>query len=1577
MTPHLKQLKQDLLAGCQSFFETGLGFPLNKLTDQAMPAVKFLKDCYNPAGHKAIKTVYLAGFISKDSISANENQETIIESISRYPGMLLLAVELDSLSPSYTDIRKLTEAFNRATPAMPVTIVYRYNNGSRIALASCERFEYQQKHRVGERMGKTAILLDVNLQKPSRPHTELLSALKISKLPSEANEVETVLEHWRDRLRCRDKHLLLEIASEWLDQEKTLPPIEQVTEIFGQESITIIRNTSGWGSYYNFLQEACQDDSTEILKDSVMTLVRSQVEDSMTRQKHKPSIAQIQAKHRKNDLHLFTKKQAEEFLQAVLQERLPTSEAPQNLEANLVPSFLTQLANETENALEQGISLKNPEESEEEDGDDSDSAIDDNTGSGLPLSGPNLEDIEVRQSSLDAGEYDDLKICRYSVSKYNHKRLYTFVFERLISIIPEVTIGSVRKLDSEDLLKHRGFGKTQVNLLDELKVELLGIAQKILFEQAIGKTLSGYSEAELNFEIDFKVIPKSWMPVGTPQPQTLLRYFNDTGLSCNAANIGALTLSKLSNMKALREFRVDQLIETKRALPYLVATHQALEAFDQIATSDERIIQRDQLNMWERLTANKILWLVDDISLKVKHLSYNFREDQFTTRTPEKYHFKAKSKKDQDKYPILDDYRLASIKQKVARAIFLNEKDFFVNEEHAGITPREIDSTLLEHIDQVLQTPFYKNQDKLLKAVHLIRRGFIHAPSTLQSTADSRIAGLNKKSEPLTRERIRQFQAHGERQLLWSLPIAPAQISEAIANLSIEQLSERMPRLFTALHKNLTKFRRYIGFIAQDLSILLDVENTLLNSLFATTPGPIRKQQVLTFITEELQSNAAEEVSISDDLESQSKNIFETLILRNCLTVEENGVVRPTTLKHKEVIAHIYAGEQDGLPTQDGLEMTLKSELYPAKDLSKRYVEQQICLNPYLFQSGKSGQTSLYKHVNYLPHSVVGEELIKWIQGYFDAQSEDRIDLRTAFNSYQAPSDFDYYAFRHYIREFSIEEGLSIKFDGKSGVDNLKRAGASSKRITNQERVFKLIKEVPEGMTINEITNEFHCHNETLVGQQIYNLITEGKVWKISARLYSTPKNFKATLDDDDRKALGKIKEGLKTLLDEAERIGAVLDTSLLAQKINNEQSTDFHKNLYTSVVSSSPEYPELYKKRSLVSRNPFPDMTLSEVFAKHCKKQMSQAEAIAEVSQHVLATEECLKRSYNTWIYRLKNGKIQAYKAEPQQTSKTPTKINQPTPTEAKVSAPTATSKKKVITVKPSKKAKVVKDLPTEIAVNKVKAKKVPTSKEPGKIRKQALPATPAKKAQIKASIATDLPAKARVKQAPASKATIKGDSAKAKQTPSATPVKKATKKAAKKTRLKKTQEQKEPSKNVPTKKVPIQTTQAKTTPAKKATLKTELPTKNAVKKTASKKTRSKSTSAQKNLTPQTATKKAAKKAPVKKVTVKKLPAKKAPTKKPQANVAPANVAPANVAPANVAPANVGTTPSNLSNKKKVATKAAKTISKTPAKKTDEKNRTTAIKRDNRNKNQIRATKPTSKKPGIITKVFNFMKNI
>ena len=209
-----------------------------------------------------------------------------------------------------------------------------------------------------------------------------------------------------------------------------------------------------------------------------MTLVRSQVEDSMTRQKHKPSIAQIQAKHRKNDLHLFTKKQAEEFLQAVLQERLPTSEAPQNLEANLVPSFLTQLANETENALEQGISLKNPEESEEEDGDDSDSAIDDNTGSGLPLSGPNLEDIEVRQSSLDAGEYDDLKICRYSVSKYNHKRLYTFVFERLISIIPEVTIGSVRKLDSEDLLKHRGFGKTQVNLLDGLKVEMLGIAQK-------------------------------------------------------------------------------------------------------------------------------------------------------------------------------------------------------------------------------------------------------------------------------------------------------------------------------------------------------------------------------------------------------------------------------------------------------------------------------------------------------------------------------------------------------------------------------------------------------------------------------------------------------------------------------------------------------------------------------------------------------------------------------------------------------------------------------------------------------------------------------------------------------------------------------------------------------------------------------------------------------------------------------------------------------------------------------------------------------------------------------------------
>jgi hypothetical protein len=1275
MIPHLKQLKQDLLAGCQSFFETGLGFPLNKLTDQAMPAVKFLKDCYNPAGHKAIKTVYLAGFISKESIAANENQETIIESISRYPGMLLLAVELDSLSPSYTDIRKLTEAFNRATPAMPVTIVYRYNNGSRIALASCERFEYQQKHRIGERMGKTAILLDVNLQKPSRPHTELLSALKISKLPREANEVETVLEHWRDRLRCRDKHLLLEIATEWLEQEKTLPPIEQVTEIFGRDAITIIRNTTGWGSYYHFLRDACHDDSTEILKDSAMALVRSQVEESMIRHKRTPSITQIQAKHRKDDLHLFTKKQAEELLQAVLRESQPTSEAPQNLEGNLVPDFLTQLANETENALEQGISLKNPEESEEEDGEDLDSVIDDNTGSGLPLSGPNLEDIEVRQSSLDAGEYDDLRLCKYSVPKRDNTDYHKFVFERLAAVVHVDTIGDIRLLSDEKITNFRGFGYTQVDLLNELKAELLGIAQRILFEKSINKLLTQYSESDLDFELDLKVLPRSWMPIGKNH-NTLLKYFNKIGLSCNAANIRATALGKLSNVKSVREFRVDQLIEAKRALPYLVATNQALEDFDQNAPSDERIIQRNQLNMWERLTANKILWLVDETSLKVKHLSYNLREDQFTTRTPEKYHFKAKSGK--DKHLILDDYRLASIKQKVARAISLKDKDFFVSEEHVSITPDEIDSTLLRHINQVFQTPFYKNQDTLLKAIHLIRRGFIHTHWTLQSTADSGIAGLNKTGEPLTRERIRQQQAHGERQLLWSLPIAPAQISKAIANLSIEQLSGRMPRLFAALHRNLTRFRRYIGFIAQDLSILLDVENTLLNSLFATTPGPIRKQQVLTFISEELQNSAEEEATISDDLESQSLNIFETLILRNCLIVDEHDAVRPTTLKHKEVIAHIYAGEPDGLPTKDGLEMTLSSELYPAKDLSESYRRGLVNNNPYLFLSAKPGQTSLYKHVNYLPHSVNGEELIKWIQDYFDAQSEDRIDLRSAFNTYQGPSDFDYYAFRHYIREFSIEEGLSIKFDGKSGVDNLKRAGASSKRITNQERVFKLIKEVPEGMTLNEITNEFHCHSQTLVAQQVYSLIAEGKVWKISARLYSTPKNFKATLDEDDRKALGKIREGLKTLLDEAERTDTVLDTSLLAQKINNEQSVDFHKNLYTSIVSSSPDYPELYKKRSLVSRNPFPDMTLSEVFARHCKKQMSQAEAIAEVSQHVLATEECLKRSYHTWLYRLKNGKIQTYQAEPQQTAKTPNKVDKPTATETKSSAPTATSKKK-----------------------------------------------------------------------------------------------------------------------------------------------------------------------------------------------------------------------------------------------------------------------------------------------------------
>ncbi len=1235
MSPNLKNLKAELLTGTQEFFEHGLGFPLNQLTDQSIPLAKFLKDHYNPAAHQPIERLYLAGLISQESIATYDNQDAIIQSVSRYTGMLLLAVDLSSTSPSYTDIRKYTEAFNRATPAMPVTIVYRYNNGSRIALASCERFEYQKKHLIGERVGKTAILLDINLQKPSQAHKDILRTLKIDKLPNDAKEVESVLEHWRDRFRCRDNDLLVEIARDWLLTKKTLPPIQEVETIFGTDGITVIRNTTGWGCFYNFLKDACQEDSLDILENSVMELVRSQVEDSITRLNRKPSLLQIHSKHRQDDLHLFTKKQADELLQAVLLERQPPS-VPQRHEDDLVPAFLTQLTQETENALELGISLKNPEEAEEEEGEDLGSSNNDHLGQDLPLSGPNLEEIEVRQSSLDAGEYDELKLCGYSVSRHNSKHLHKFVFKRLASIMTEVTIGFVRKLNNEDLLKHKGFGQTQTPLLDELKGELLGITQKILFEQAIDQLLSDYSESELDFELDFNVIPKSWMPIGTPHPQTLLRYFNDTGLSCNAANIRTIALGKLSNMKGVRGLRIDQLIEAKRALPYLVTTNQALEAFNHIAPTDERIIQRDQLNMWERITANKILWLADGTSLKVKHLSYNLREDKFTARAPEKYHFKAKS--GEDKYPILDDYRLASIKQKVARAIIFKKKDFFVSEEHTRITPDEIDSTLLGHINQVFQTPFYKNQDKLLKAIHLIRRGFINKPWTLQSTADSGITGLNNKGKPLTRERIRQFQAHGERQLLWSLPIAPAQISEAIANLSIEQLSGRMPRLFAAMHKNLTRFRRYVGFIAQDLSILLDVENTLLNSFFATTPGPIQKQQVLKFICEELLKNAKEEASISDDLESQSKNIFETLILRNCLTLDEREEVRPTNLKHKEVIAHLYAGEQDGLPTQDGLDMVLSSGLYPDRDLSKRYVEQQISLNPYLFQSGRSGQSSLYRHVNYLPHSVNGEELITWIQEYFDEQSEGRIDLRTAFNHYPAPSGFDYYAFRHYIREFATEEGLKVQFDGGSGVDNLKRLGASAKRITNKDRVYKLIEGSPDGITLNEITNEFHCHSVTLVSQQAYSLIAEGKVWKISNRLLSTIKNFKATLEDEDRKTLGQIKETLKKLLNEAESENALLDTSLLAQRFNREQSTTFHKALFTSFVSS---HPGLHKSRTLISRTPFNYGSLLDVFNSHCNSNMSQGDAIKLVSQHVLTTDEDIKRAYYNWKSNKKNNRF------------------------------------------------------------------------------------------------------------------------------------------------------------------------------------------------------------------------------------------------------------------------------------------------------------------------------------------------
>lgn len=139
-----------------------------------------------------INSTYLIGAIDEDSLEGRQSDFDIQKPLDgKYQTMLVFAVDVKAgLSLTRGELATLTRGFNRMAPLLPVVVFVK--NDDKLTLATCERSEYRQNWREGEKLGKVSILRDINCAHPHRGHIDILEILGDKAYPT----FDELYKHW-------------------------------------------------------------------------------------------------------------------------------------------------------------------------------------------------------------------------------------------------------------------------------------------------------------------------------------------------------------------------------------------------------------------------------------------------------------------------------------------------------------------------------------------------------------------------------------------------------------------------------------------------------------------------------------------------------------------------------------------------------------------------------------------------------------------------------------------------------------------------------------------------------------------------------------------------------------------------------------------------------------------------------------------------------------------------------------------------------------------------------------------------------------------------------------------------------------------------------------------------------------------------------------------------------------------------------------------------------------------------------------------------------------------------------------
>ena len=145
-----------------------------------------------------VDKTYFIGTIDEASLSGNSSRQdkddvTAQAKEGRYVGMMVFAVDIHpNQNISRTELATLTRGFNRIASAQPVALFIR--QGNQLALSTCERSEYTQQWRDGEKLGKVSLLRGIDCDHPHRGHIDILESIG----DKTYSTFEELYKHWME-----------------------------------------------------------------------------------------------------------------------------------------------------------------------------------------------------------------------------------------------------------------------------------------------------------------------------------------------------------------------------------------------------------------------------------------------------------------------------------------------------------------------------------------------------------------------------------------------------------------------------------------------------------------------------------------------------------------------------------------------------------------------------------------------------------------------------------------------------------------------------------------------------------------------------------------------------------------------------------------------------------------------------------------------------------------------------------------------------------------------------------------------------------------------------------------------------------------------------------------------------------------------------------------------------------------------------------------------------------------------------------------------------------------------------------